>query len=1086
MYTPSFSYKKYMTTFGIILLSLLSTLEAREIASRSRYSQNCVEIVSELISQGVPSTGQTGRSARQALPETVLERELKRLGVSDQTADQRLTRLINELEEISPDEATLARNAARIFENSGYTPLRYDTSALPHKMIRFLEGPFTRAHGKKALHGPFIRFEALNANTLLIYHTDDLYPILVVWDDVLVPQINLRPKNFIPPRGASQQIVKQTIEDDFLGYQVLTLPRNYTDQRTLNTLSPEVYQVSAASRFHPYKWEADSLRSRIRTLIFSDSEVALRPTQREFDDLRTLLNEDLDVRANVKSLLFVAPTGTGKTRILGLGVTDKVKSFRPGSEKKLNLVLANNANIVDQLGRDIGKQVLEDVGAGRVRLLQWGGSNSDQMTVDQLIRTLDQSDVPIVLVSSFQSMASRVREDQKLFEVMKRASFLGIDEAHNSTGKTYKRVMAQALEVAKRDREASAHVRDSLDILGVTATPYSRSSTIRTVDLFDYTYRAGEMTPRQFAYQVRRGSTLERSAVKNDILEWYSIEKQRRLAAMRGEINSPENFTFIRPNRSMFETRNGQPRVVITRLKEEWKKILPDLDVRAPGIVHAYPRDAKNVAEALSSVTKKNYVTDAGLTVRQRDELYDAFKFGKEYKGKKIDGLVIGRMKLEGLDFPDAGWFVSLKRYTYFPDNIQEAGRAMRLAHDKPTPAIFFFAENTGASIYRTVRDFVMSKMGALPRQMAKGRGFVGARNFQNSYPGSLLGESTMGLNVSLELLFRQNPELAQAFARGEKPITNLQDLVGLTIRRQGNQEASRELRTFVNQVSSYPFFQGNLRSTWNYADRLLRIKRAGRPFPANLNPSDLFILNSKKLIDEVAEFREMRSWIGNIARDVVQDMDLAPRGVVDMSEVLDTFVARYGEDSLKYLDSWYFKSALDDMLGVSSPGVWNRLGPVARNELSGLFGEADRVVFEEALEQFILRNGNLPGFYFHKLGTDEVIGMSDKIAHRLAERLEARLQTGTLRLDRLSPEILKSIDESPFYQRLLGQALGAVDSELRLAREMRGQQSLSISLNQILGENGIALFRTVREMANENYSNSRQAMKLLEDILNP
>lgn len=1058
----------------------------REIASgSSQYTRSCAALVNQLLGQ--PSRNSSIRNL------TKLEQEL---GTNFQNENlptwRKIENIINQLEAIDPHSAQIARRAINLKEQRGLSALKFNTGELPQKMVRFLQGPFADAHGRKSLYGPFIDFRAIDNDTLLVHHADDLYPIIVRWDDVIAPETHVRPKSYIGDLEFDYEIS---------GFQVLLLPRNFTARNELKGLRSEVFNISSASRFHLYKWDETSYKARFRSLFFDGKEFYHKPTQREFSQLRELLNTDIQLREQIQSLLFVAPTGVGKTRVLGLGVADKVQStlaqissnFASGTQgtqqtKKLSLVMANTANLVDQLGRDIGGQLVEEVGFSNFRIIQWGGTNTEQMSLDQLIRFIDESNVPVVLVSSFQTVAARVREDSGLTSLLTRSNLVAIDEAHNSSGNTYKRIMNIAKGIAQEDRESDAILFQALDIMGVTATPSSRSNPTRTVDLFDYTYRAGETTPGNFSYQVKNLVSGQRSAMKNDMLEWYSVERQRRLATQRGEINSPDEFTYIKPNRSIFFTQGNHPRVSSTGLEREWPNIVGELDVRAPGIIHTYPRDAKVVSETLSRLTGKNYVSDADMTVNQRDLLYSAFKNGKPYNGRLIDALIIGRNKLEGLNFPDAGWFVSLKRYSYFPDNIQEAGRAMRLANDKPTPAIIFFAENTGSSVYKGVRDFVMSKMGRLPRRMAQGRGFVGARRFENSYPESFLGESTLDLNVAMELLFRQNQATARQFNQGPaargQAIDHFQDMIGQIVRGHGNMEASRSFRTFINQVNSYPFFKGNLKETWLYCDRLIQIKRRGKPFPKDLGEMDLAILNNSNLMNHIQEFREMKNWIGNVGRDAIESMDLRPRGVFDMAEILDSFVVRYGDESSELLRYWSLYEDLTQMLNTSSSSLWNRMGFRSRLAFEHLFLEADDLPFEQGINQYVMNKGRLPDFYFKKLANDEVISMEDKIAHRLAERLQVRVQMGRMNFNDLEPEVIRSLDESPFIYRIIGQATAALEGEIGQARSVDPSNMRRLTFDDLTSEEGLGVYRILEMLVREELPNAIEVKRGVERIL--
>jgi superfamily II DNA or RNA helicase len=1094
----AFTFKKFHHTLILALLLIAScshqtkqTHHEAEWVSRApaatAYGQACGEILNALI-RSTPGNS-AGRSLTKiesqlfsSRPDRVLSRE------------EKLRVAIGDLEKLNAELAVTARTAMAIFERGGARALRADLSQLSQKSLHFLEGPYKRIVGEKGLSRVFMDIREIDSSTLLIHHLGDEYPIIVRWGDVGSPQVSVNSREtFI---GAFSEAAAAEIK----GYQVLTIPGDMQALTDLRPLWPEVNSLISGSRLNRNILARDVPTMRFKALLYDGVDFYDRPTQAEFRLIRDALDTDEAFRAQVKSMLFVAPTGVGKTNILAQNINSKIKRAQkmlvenPQGPKKMSMLMANTADLVDQLSRNIGGQLADQVGHRNFRLIQWGGLNSEQMSVDQLIRFIEESDVPVVLVSSFQTVASRISSDSDMMRLMRYANSLSIDEAHNSGGQTYRRAMSAAMEVAVEDRAGRVAIEDSLDILGVTATPTTGASARRTVELFDYTYWGGVNTPGRYVYRVKQEGSVARSTHSSDVLEWYRINQQRESAIRRGEITSPAEFTYFRPRdnghqfESIFTTRGSHPYVDLARLERVWPQIAQEVDAKGAGIIHTYPRDASGVAERLRKVSGKNYIAINEVSARERDVIYDSFRRGVEYRGSKIDGLVIGRTKLEGLDFPDAGWYVSLKKYDRFPDNIQASGRVVRIALDKPKPSIIFFSENTGMGLYREVKDFILKKMGRLPNKMIKGRGFIGARRFESTHPGSRLGESTYDLNTALELLFRQNRELSREFqetgAVKAEAIVQLRHQVSDLLRGRGNKEASDSLRRFVNEVSAYPFFRGTLDETWTYADRLIRLERQGRSSARNLSELDKLILANKKLMDDVKEFRALRNWIGNVGREIIEGVDMRPNGVYAFADTMDSFALRYGDQTASLVEHWTLRDDFHTVMQASSGTLWNRLGAAARTHFDTFFREVNELPFEEGLSDFVRRNDALPDFYFDKLGEGHALSALDKASHRIASQLEARIKSGRLFVSELDPDVLARIDQSDMIAKISGHATSSIRSELETFSEAGLTLGRRLSFEELASPDGIGVYRVINELAEMGYENSINARETIRQLL--
>jgi hypothetical protein len=709
------------------------------------------------------------------------------------------------------------------------------------------------------------------------------------------------------------------------------------------------------------------------------------------------------------------------------------------------------------------------------------------------MKFVERSDMPVILVTSSQTIASRVKSDGEIANLFRMANSLSIDEAHNSSSNTFKRVMNVSMQIAAEDRRG-ADVSDALDILGVTASPLTR--TERTVEVFERSYWASIDTPGNFAKEVKESIGSARSSTASDVIEYVRIQQQFQNARARGEITAPENPLYFNPREfgHSFDNVFGrgatgtQPHVSIDKLKQVWESIHPMIEHHGAGVIQTYPRDADNVAETLSRLTGKNYVS-LNLSDRKRDAVLFAFKTKTLYEGKPVDAIV-GKIK-EGLDFPDAGWFISFIRYVRFPGNIQAQGRVVRLSPDKVTPPIIYLGESVDSIAFRDVRELIFNKIGRLPRSLDEGRGFSGSRLYQRTHPNSKLGKTLPELNSSIEILFRQNGDIAREFA-GEDPVDpetvgKLRGILGEILRSRGNNEVARAIKEFTHQAYSYSFYKENLSETWKYCDMLARVKTKGKPYPRTVKPEDIKILESASEMEKVAEFRAMRTWMGKISREVLQEMELRPRGVYDLGDTMSAFVERYGDDAIEAMNDWTLADEMRQAISVSSENLWNRLSYRARVTFESFFKQGEERAIEDTLGEYFSLKHSLPKFFFDKLEDGSDIVIDDKLSHRLAERLQAYLQTGKLELKKLDNEFLTELDKSPFFAKIVGQALGGLQGELKKVADELGDEGLdeiSLSFEDLTRHEVFGSFRLIEELADMGFENSIQMKKLIESIL--
>ncbi|MEK7397734.1 MAG: hypothetical protein AAB116_12455, partial [Candidatus Poribacteria bacterium] len=532
------------------------------------------------------------------------------------------------------------------------------------------------------------------------------------------------------------------------------------------------------------------------------------------------------------------------------------------------------------------------------------------------------------------------------------------------------------------------------------------------------------------------------------------------------------------------------PNVNTSRLKAIWKPVSHMIDGHGPGVIHAYPRDADNIAVTLSELSGKNFVSLSSLSPIERDTVTKAFQKRTPYKGRSVDAIV-GKIR-EGLDFPDAGWYLSFKKYVRYPETIQGQGRVVRLNLDKPTPVIIYFGENMKSVAFNDVRELVLGKIGLLPRKMANGRGFQWARNPQNTHPGSKLGETMSELNVAMEAVFRRHPELSKQFGDTADPnpeiVSALQDTVLSNRSSQENREIAQAVKQLIYQINSFSFYKGTLSETWKYCDKLLRAFNGGKPYSNRLSNDDLAILQNHRQMEMIKEFRAMKSWIGPIPRAVLEDIQLQPNGVYEMAETVNAFVARYGKPPEQVGgESSLFIRNLKDTMSVSSETLYSRLNHISKVTLEPMFMNNSSISFEKSITDHFGRTGRLPDFIFEKLGQGTELTLADKVDHRLAQRLQAYIQTGSLDTSNLSPEFLKVLDQSEFFTHpILDISKAIADSTEGLSLTAGNKQQLAkeMTFNRLMLHEEFGALKTLDSLAKQGLPNSIKYKKFIEDLL--
>ncbi len=982
--------------------------------------------------------------------------------------------LLEEISKIQKTDVELARriNEARREKDRGLS-LKVDLSNLPSHMMLFVEGAFAKVVGARGLSRPFMTFTQKDPRTLIIHHEGDTFPLMVRWNESLTE---------VAP-------VKSLKEDGQI-YQVLELPISLTSSRDLNEIPKRlIYSLISGSALNKYISSADSQVMTVASLLHEGKTIFDRPTQVESKALRELLDVDLKLRNQVRSLLFVAPTASGKTRVLGDAIVNKV---RAAGNKKLLVLTTKTPDLTADLAKAIGSQLHAEVGPKNYRLIQWGGKFSEEMSLSTLLKFVEASDVPVVLVTSYPTIAARARTSAEKEQIFQASRGLFVDEAHNATGDTFTGMMKAALAVASKDR-ADGKILESLDIFGVTASPITR--TQRTSELFDQSFWAAVDSPGTWARKVLHAPAESKSS--DTALEWIRMAEQYNKARDRGEINAADAI-FYKPEERGFSFANVFKRsekgtsssVNIDRLKELWPDIVKMTEGHGPGVIHTYPRDAEIIASTLSAMTGKNYVSLQKKGPEQRGLIYEAFKNQTEYQGKKVDAIV-GTIR-EGLDFPQAGWYLSFKQYVKFPENIQGPGRVVRLALNKLNPVIIFFGHEVDKVTYQDAKELVMTRLGRLPGKLPEGRLYSGMRR---AGLRAEMARTIESVNVSMEALIRMNYPIAKELGEREKMdadrVSQMQSLVRDMRKSSKNREIDNALNNFVFELHTYPFFTGQLKSTWTLCDKLITLEKKGGATAAGprITEVELAILKDPVMMELVKEFRSFNASIGPVPRSILATMELNLLNITEVTQATNAFVARHRKAPFTLFES---ANSLPELvrqsMGISPTGVWRNLSAQGKFVMAPMFKERSKISFEQTLGDFVKTYKTLPKFDFDMI-TSNQRDVVDNLSGKLAAELVDRLKSGDLDVRLLDREVLIELDKSELLAGLAVKTIASIHALKTDISLEAGEYVQRLKAEGILTYDGLSkagdfrILQVIKALSEADRTNTSNALKYQKAI---
>lgn len=1027
---------------------------------------------------------------RSKLKLTNIEKELIQIDMVD-NPDILLTKLINKLANIKPDLAKQVVKARRLKESFGSSKIELDLTNLEGKMSNFLNGPYRKIIGSRGLSEPFMSIKKIGMDTLVIKHMEDKYPLMVKWSSDVA-----EPSHVVEELRGSKT------------YRVLYLPASMTSKNDYKLLKNKyIYQLINASRLHKYISSRHSLIMSISSLLHEGQLIFNRKTQGEYFEFRDKLDSDSELRTRVKSMLFLGSTGVGKTKIITDTIDRKIvqmnKIFnKQNHHKKLSVVMANSPSLVNHLAKNIGGDLYREHGQGKFRLIQWGGKDTEKMSYQELLKFIEESDVPVILVTSGNVLIRRMETADNLTKLFRYTNSVIIDEAHNSETKSFKGLMDSAMKVAEDDRK-SDDIMTSLDILGLTASPINRNR--RTSDLFDFTFWGSIDTAGKLSIKIKKYATQMIEDKGHDVLEWIRMRKQYNNAIDRGEITAPDEPIYFNPHDygHSFDTvfkrasKGTHSNVNIENLKKVWPDIEKMIVDHGPGIIHTYQRDANDIAAALSELSGKNYVSLKRVTPNQKVLLYKAFVDQTPYllngeSEPRIIDAIVGKIE-EGHDFPDAGWYLNFKKYVKFPESLQGQGRIVRIALDKLTPIIIYFGEEIDSIAFKDVRDLILRKMGKLRRKIAKGNKFINSRKPSKTHPDSIIGHMMGDFNAQMEAFFRINSGLTADFGKDKaidkEIIVELRKRL-LKMRKSGsNKEIADGFKDLLAQIHSFAFLKKDLKQTWKFCDKMLK---GEKDLTTRFTSDELYILSQKHQMEMIQEFRLMKNWMGSVPRSIMEEISLEHINSSEVARSVSAFVERnnlipYEFDNISRSNS--LKKVLDETLENYPETFWTKLSYRGKVLIDGLLKGNKNVLFEDALDDFVAKNERLPVYSFEKID-DSLRNIDSSIEHKLVEKLRAYMGDGRLQLNFLNESTLKTLDSSELLHKEMIRMTASLDDLLAsLKRELGSFEYKKIAkselnLSKLSEMESFRILRTISDLSDKKLPLSSEYIKMIKALI--
>ena len=395
------------------------------------------------------------------------------------------------------------------------------------------------------------------------------------------------------------------------------------------------------------------------------------------------------VESGAKSFLHVAPTAMGKTLVLTKALLQRLR--RP-SAKKITIATAHQIHLVDQLLKEIQRDLREENLLSGIELINWGGLK--QRDFNQAVASALSKEKASIFVMTSQSLKRQLAhlEPENYEELLLNLEGLFIDEAHHLGAEQTKDLIYGLFEGS------------SGFLYGATATPVHRDLVLS--DLFESVH----------------WSYLNDS--EGDIFKRHSVSSalsQLSLGIEKGDFTSFDDLYVIgepvfRGLEKRFREREGKPVFIkeggLYVLNPEHYKSLAGIlsplfeDNRKGFIVAATIRESERLAGFLNRAFREIEFSPfhSRLSVEERDKILER---SREREG--FHYIVAVRALDEGVNLPWLSAYVDLNANVSVKQMIHRVGRVLRLHPGKMNSDILFLTDYRDAEMAGDLLDLLDS-----------------------------------------------------------------------------------------------------------------------------------------------------------------------------------------------------------------------------------------------------------------------------------------------------------------------------------------------------------------------------------------
>ena len=467
--------------------------------------------------------------------------------------------------------------------------------------------------------------------------------------------------------------------------------------------------------------------------------------------IKTLKAYERAVESGVRSFLHVAPTAVGKTLVLTKALLQRL---RHPSVKKITIVTAHQIHLVNQLLKEIQRELKEENVLPGVELVNWRGQKQRNLN-NALISALSKEGVSGFVMTS-QSLKKQLAhlEPENYEELLLNLEGIFIDEVHHLGAEQTKDLVYGLFE------------RSSGFLYGATATPvHSALSLSSLFESVHWSYLNDD-----------EGDIFKRHSVGSAL-------SQLSLGIEKGDLTSFDDLYVIGEKVFMgmekkFREREGKPVFVKDRglyvLNPEHYKSLARIlsplfeDNRKGFIVAATIMESERLAGFLNrefrGIEFSSY--HSKLSVEERDKI---LKRSRESEG--FHYIVAVKALDEGVNLPWLSAYIDLNANVSVKQMIHRVGRVLRLYPGKMNSDILFLTDYRDAEMASDLLELLDSvKRVKFSRGIRKSGGKT-----LSGLDGNVFDFTREDLLFSRELL----EETARKSFWNKKPKPTLEEAVG-------------------------------------------------------------------------------------------------------------------------------------------------------------------------------------------------------------------------------------------------------------------------------------------------------------------